>query len=117
MKHDDGVDWPGTVTVHLQSLESTLFTLHWTLYDTELDDVFAGYVHVQFNDATFSFVYVVPFPQSIKIVSAISHLGDVPQDTDVLHHAFVNDVVSILKSSFEHIYHHKWCISSSHGFP
>jgi hypothetical protein len=114
MKHVHGGVVPGTVTVPLQSFSSTLFTLHSTVYDTELEELFAGYVHVQLNEAIFDHVNIVPFPQSSSIESAFSPDGNVLHTTSVLHHAFVKDVVVI--SGFVHInLSVNVCIASSHS--
>jgi hypothetical protein len=109
-----GPQSPGTETVLLHISDVSLFTLHTTEYDFELEEVFAGYVHVQLSEDIFDHVNVVPFPQSSSIESAFSPAGDVLHTTSVLHHAFVNDVVVI--SGFVHInVPVNVCIASSHS--
>jgi hypothetical protein len=112
--HHQGPHSPGTETVLLHISDVSLFTLHTTEYDFELEELFAGYVHVHFNESIFDHVNIVPFPQSSSIESAFSPAGDVLHTTSVLHHAFVNDVVVI--SGFVHInLSVNVCIASSHS--
>ena len=117
-----GLLCPDTVTVSLHESPVSSFTLHWTEYDLELEELLDGYTHVPLNEAIFAqlrYLDVIHFivahsPQSNSILPAFP--SDVLHTIVVLPPALVNDF-SVISGALHSNQSSKLCTASSHRSP